>query len=79
LIGPGKPVLNRRIAKRLARLYPQADAIIFGHTHNPYQAWHNGTLIFNPGAVCPTRHRIPSVGRLYLDSSSIKAEVIQLV
>ncbi len=79
LIGAGRHVLNRRIARRLARLYPQTDAIIFGHTHNPYQAWHNGTLIFNPGAVCPTRDRVPSVGRLYLDSSSIKAEVIRLV
>jgi putative phosphoesterase len=77
--GRSKNVLNQRMANRLARLYSRADAIIFGHSHRPYQAWHNGTLIFNPGAVCPTAGRTPSIGRLYLGPDSIKAEVIPLV
>jgi putative phosphoesterase len=79
LFRPDKDVLNRRIAKRLARRYPHADAVVFGHSHRSYQAWHNGTFIFNPGAVCPTRGQVPSVGKLYLEAGTIKAEVVPLV
>jgi putative phosphoesterase len=71
-------MLNQRIANRLARRYPQADIIFFGHSHQPYQAWHHRTLIFNPGAVCPTRRQVPSVGKLYLGPDNIEAEVIPL-
>ncbi len=70
--------LNRHIAARLAPRYPQADVIIFGHSHQAYQAWHGATFIFNPGGVCPTRHRVPSVGKLYLGPDTVKAEVIVL-
>lgn len=75
---PGGHRLNVRIANRLARMYPQADVIVFGHTHRPYQAWHNGTLMFNPGAVCPTLGRITSVGMLYLKADTIQTEIIPL-
>jgi putative phosphoesterase len=78
-LGPSKDQLNRRIAGRLARLYPQADVIVFGHTHAPYQMWHDGTLIFNPGAVCPTRGQVPSVGKLYLGADIVEGELIPLV
>ncbi len=79
VVKPGGHRLNVRIANRLARLYPQADVIVFGHTHQPYQAWHNGVLIFNPGAVCPTLGRATSVGMLYLRPDTIEAEIIPLV
>jgi hypothetical protein len=78
LDGPSQNRLNRRIASRLSRLYPQADVILFGHTHRPYRAWHNGTLIFNPGAVCPSFRRFRSVGKLNLGPDMIEAEVIPL-
>ena len=79
LLRPGGEALNQRIADRLARLYSQVDIILFGHSHRPYRAWHDGTLIFNPGAVCPTQSRIPSVGRIYLGPNLIEAEVVPLV
>ena len=79
LLKPSKDILNDRIAKRLAQLYPQADIILFGHSHRPYQVWHHQTLIFNPGAVCPTQRQIPSVGKLYLGPDSLEAQVIPLV
>jgi putative phosphoesterase len=79
LCRPGKDAFNRRIANRLAQLYPHADAVVFGHSHRPYQAWHGRTMIFNPGAVCPTPGQVPSVGKLYLDADTIKAEVVPLV
>ncbi len=70
--------LNRHLAARLLPMYPQADVIIFGHSHQAYQAWHGQTFLFNPGGVCPTRRRVPSVGKLYLRPDSIEAEVIIL-
>lgn len=79
VVRPSGHRTNVRIANRLARLYPQADVIVFGHTHRPYQAWHNGILIFNPGGVCPTLGRTTSVGMLYLGPDSIEAEIIPLV
>lgn len=30
------------------------QAILFGHWHRTYSAWHNGILLFNPGAVYAT-------------------------
>ncbi len=78
LFRPGKDLLNQRIAGRLVQLYPQADVIIFGHSHRPYRAWQHNTLIFNPGAVCPTLRQVPSVGRLYLGPGIAEAEVIPL-
>lgn len=29
----------------------KVDCIIFGHSHNPYSASHNGILYFNPGSL----------------------------
>lgn len=78
MLWSSRGLLNQRIANRLAQLYPQSDVITFGHSHRPYQAWHHSTLLFNPGAVCSTRGRIPSVGKLYLGPDTIKAEVIPL-
>lgn len=78
IVRPGGCRLNVRIANRLARLYPQADVIVFGHTHRSYRAWHDRTFVLNPGAVCPTLGRTASVARLYLGPDTIKAEVISL-
>jgi putative phosphoesterase len=78
IVRPGGYRLNVRIASRLARLYPQADVIVFGHTHRPYQAWHDRTFVLNPGAVCPTVRRTTSVAKLYLGPDTIEAEVIPL-
>jgi len=33
------------------RAFKHVDAIVFGHFHHPYLAWHHGVLLFNPGAV----------------------------
>ncbi len=32
----------------------QVRAILFGHWHRTYSAWHDGVLLFNPGAVYAT-------------------------
>jgi putative phosphoesterase len=35
----------------LRRRFPGADAIVYGHTHEPRAETIDGTLLFNPGAV----------------------------
>jgi hypothetical protein len=61
--------VNRRIILRLARVKPpEADIVVFGHTHKPCAVNVAGTLFFNPGAVCETTRPLiqPSIGRLRL-------------
>jgi putative phosphoesterase len=35
----------------LRRAFPEADAVVFGHTHHAEARRHAGALLFNPGAV----------------------------
>jgi len=78
LLEPSRKGANARIVRRLLRIYPYADVIIFGHTHQPYQARHGRTLVFNPGGVVPFDRLKPSVGRLILKPHEVIAELIPL-
>jgi predicted phosphodiesterase len=78
LLEPSRKGSNARIARRLLRMYPYADVIVFGHTHQPYQARYGRTLLFNPGGVVPFDRFKPSVGRLLLKSDKVIAELIPL-
>jgi predicted phosphodiesterase len=40
------------ISRRLVRLHPDVDIIIFGHTHRFYTTLYQGKLVINPGAAC---------------------------
>ena len=45
--------------QRLRREFPEADAVVFGHSHMPLHESGDGFQIFNPGS--PTeRRRAPS-------------------
>jgi putative phosphoesterase len=46
---------SRGRAERLRRLFPEADAVVFGHSHLPLHETHGGVQIFNPGS--PTERR----------------------
>lgn len=35
----------------LLATFPNADAILFGHTHNSFKEWIGGKLFFNPGSA----------------------------
>jgi putative phosphoesterase len=56
----------------------EIQAVVFGHTHEPYMKMHNGVLVFNPGAAVPTPGHRPSVGILDVTAQSITGKVIQL-
>jgi putative phosphoesterase len=42
---------NQSLPGALHRRFPDADAIVFGHTHRAHIETRNGTLLFNPGGV----------------------------
>jgi predicted phosphodiesterase len=69
---------NEGIARRLARLYPEADVIVFGHTHRAHVEWIGDTLLVNPGAVCPTLKEQPTMARMWLGKDTPRVEILQL-
>ena len=42
---------NKGLPRALRRRFPQADVIVFGHTHRASAETVDGALLFNPGAV----------------------------
>ena len=71
--------LNRRNARRLARIYPNADVIVFGHAHRAHVEWMGDRLLVNPGAVAESGKREqPSVARLRLRKGKPEVEIIPL-
>jgi putative phosphoesterase len=64
---------------RLRRRFPQADAIVFGHSHIPLHERDDGFQIFNPGS--PTdRRRQPShtMGLARVNKGAIEFELVTL-
>jgi len=72
--GPGKGRIER-----MRILFPDQDAVIFGHSHLPLHEEAEGFQIFNPGS--PTeRRRSPfkSMGRATVSGGRIEFELIDL-
>jgi uncharacterized protein len=58
----------------LRRAYPDADVIVYGHTHRQRTDWLDGCLIVNPGAAGPARFDLkPSVALLMLNPGETPA------
>lgn len=77
-LGRDRDAVNQRIARWCLESYPEAEAIIFGHSHRVYHRCIGGVLLFNPGAVCPTRGERPSVGLLTVEREKVSAQVVEL-
>ena len=64
------PAYNAAIVQSLLRRFPQADVIVFGHTHSFYSTRREGVLVVNPGAAMATSYfnapYAPSVAHLVL-------------
>jgi putative phosphoesterase len=56
---------------RLISAFPQAQVIVFGHTHRALNKWVDGKLLFNPGSPhFPDRKDFPpSVGLIHISSN----------
>jgi len=66
---------------RVLAAFPEAGAVIFGHTHTPVNTWVDGKLAFNPGCACCSgkKHPYPTAGLLHLsDEGKITGEIIAL-
>jgi putative phosphoesterase len=73
------PVAGR--ARRLRRRFPDADVVVFGHSHAPVnETGEEGQLLFNPGS--PTQRRAQpchTLGQLLLEGARIvKACIVDL-
>ena len=65
--------------ERLRRAFPDADAVVFGHTHMPEHSERDGFQIFNPGS--PTeRRRAPTrtMGIATIEAGRIGFELVHL-
>ncbi len=64
---------------KLAAAYPEADVIVYGHTHVAKVERVGGMLVINPGAAGPARfHLKPSVAILTLEPGDERVEVVRL-
>jgi len=64
---------------RLRRRFPDADAVVFGHSHKPLHEHRDGFQIFNPGS--PTeRRRSPqhTMGVATVEGPAVEFELIVL-
>lgn len=65
--------------KRMRRLFPEAQIVIFGHSHVPVNQDEDGVRLFNPGS--PTDKRMqpkPTMGLLSLNNGGWDAKIIPL-
>jgi uncharacterized protein len=70
--GPGRGRLER-----LRSAFPDADAVVFGHTHMPEHADADGFQIFNPGS--PTERRrapVKTMGVATVEDGHVTFELI---
>ena len=59
----------------------KADAVIFGHTHQPYSETVNGILLFNPGSAAEPRRgqrRTCGVIEVFPDRSGLISQLIYI-
>ena len=69
-----------RTVDRVQSRFKDVEAVVFGHTHRPYNKMCNGVLIFNPGSVGPdyyTRYGA-GVGIITINNSAVRGEIIPL-
>lgn len=70
-----------RYQPRLQATFPEAQVIIFGHTHVALNRWMNGQLFFNPGSPhFPLySNEPPSLGLLHIEAGGqVRGEIIPL-
>jgi putative phosphoesterase len=70
-----------RYLRQLETLFPQAQLVVFGHTHRPVYLQENGKAYFNPGPAGVPRepdHTPSSVGLIHIDHGSFTAEIVPL-
>ena len=71
--------LGRPTSNGLLGRYPDADIIIFGHTHQAGVWQVDSRVVINPGAAGPRRFGVtPSFARLTIDAGTPRVAVVPL-
>lgn len=74
--GQGPPGETEALARQS---FPEADVVVFGHTHRSFREYRGNTLIFNPGPAVRTLWWKASYGILYVEddpSVPVRAEIL---
>jgi putative phosphoesterase len=67
------------LVEKVYHTFPEKlDAIIFGHSHTPYNKKIKKTLMFNPGSITFNRSGPPTYGILHLDEGGIWGEHVEI-
>lgn len=72
---------RKHYVRNAQREFPQAQVVVFGHSHIPYNEEQDGLLLFNPGSANERRSQPKrSVGMLYIDDEamSVRGEILWL-
>jgi hypothetical protein len=65
------------VEKEILQVFPQADIILYGHTHEPEKRWRNHTLLLNPGQGYATVGYPATYGLLNIDDSGVEARILE--
>lgn len=60
------------------REFKDVDAIVFGHSHEPYIKMHGAVLLFNPGSIVPRNGRSGTMGILEIGPNAIKGRIVPI-
>jgi putative phosphoesterase len=71
--------LGRPKPPQLLERYPDADVIIYGHTHRQLIFETNGGMVINPGAAGARRFDLaPSVALMTINGNHVSVELIEI-
>lgn len=67
-------------AARMRRRFPDADLVVFGHSHIPWDTEQDGQRLFNPGSPTDKRRQPHgTMGRLVIDDGTlVSAEIVRV-
>jgi putative phosphoesterase len=64
-------------AARMFRRFPDADVVVFGHSHIPWDTEQDGQRLFNPGSPTDKRRQPHgTMGRLVIDAGHLVSATI---
>jgi putative phosphoesterase len=70
---------SRARIERMHALFPEAAAVVFGHSHIPLHEVHDGFQLFNPGSPTDRRHQPRhTMGLARVDNGQVSFELIAL-
>lgn len=63
------------LEEEILGVFPKADIILFGHTHEPQKLWHKDTLLLNPGQGYASFGCPATYGLVTIENGLVHAEI----